>query len=117
MFIFYLLNSYFLLAAMVSPLSEGFELLFDGAVDPEKFEIVPALHHLIRLFRKMLRQGEFEIVCLLFLLRPLVCAGLDLVQQNVAGPSELCGGGPARVRSCGLTFSVFHPYERSPGSL
>jgi len=88
-----------------------FELaLLDGAADAKEFQIVPAFHHLVRLFREMLRQSEFEIVRLLFLHRPLISAGLDLIKQNVAGPSELCGGAEIVKSSGGV--SEFVQYQQ-----
>ena len=67
--------------------------LFDSAVKPEEFQVVRALEHLVRLFGKMFREGEFEIAGLLLLHGPLVRAGFDLVKQDAAGPAKLGGRG------------------------
>lgn len=53
--------------------------LLHGAPESEEFQVVAALHRLLGLLGKMLRQRELEIVRLLLRPRPLICAGLDLV--------------------------------------
>ena len=56
--------------------------------DTEKFKVVRALEHLVRLLDKVLRQGKGEVVSLLLLQRSLISPGLDLVEENIAGPTE-----------------------------
>ena len=63
-----------------------------GAAQAEELQVVTALHHFVRLFGEMLREGEGEVMRLLFLDGALVGAGFDLVEQNAAGPAELRGG-------------------------
>ena len=71
----------------------GFEFAFPhGAAQAEKFQIVGTLEHLVGLLGEVLRQGEIEVVRLLFRDGALVGAGLDLVEQHIARPAEAGGG-------------------------
>jgi len=71
----------------------GLELtLPDGPADPEEFQAVGALDHLVGLLGKVLRKREAEVVGFLVGDRALVGAGLDLVEQDVARPPEAGGG-------------------------
>ena len=86
-----------------------FEFAFlDRPADAEELEVVGTLEHLVRLLGQMLRQGEGEVVGLLLRHRPFVGPGLDLVEQDVAGPAEL-GGGAEVVKQL---WRGFNPTEK-----
>ena len=52
--------------------------------DAEEFEIVGTLEHFFGLLGQILRQGEGKVVRLLLRHRPLIRAGLDLVEEDIA---------------------------------
>lgn len=82
----------------------------------EKLQVVPALEHLVRLLRKVLRQGHFEVVGLLLFHRPLIRARLDLGQQHAAAPAALRGGAQVVEPGGGVFHLVDQQEVVSPGN-
>ena len=70
-----------------------FEFAFPhGAAQAEELQVVGTLEHLVGLLGEVLRQREIEVVRLLFRDRAFVGTGLDLVEQDIARPTEAGGG-------------------------
>ena len=68
-----------------------------------------------RLLRKVLRQGEIEVVRLFLRDGALVSTGLDLVEQHIARPAEAGGGAEIPKAGCG-DFDLLEEFDVvSPG--
>ena len=91
--------------------------LLHRPADAEELQVVAALEHLVRLLGEMLRQGEREVVRLLFLDSALIGAGFDLVEQDIARPAELRGGAQVVEAGGGVGHLVKNESMMAPGNL
>src|SRR3990167_7145856 len=66
-----------------------FQMTFmDGFLDAQKFQIVGTLESFFRLFRQVNRQGQLKIACFAVSQEVTIGVGLDLVQENIAAPTQ-----------------------------
>ena len=79
--------------------------LANDATDAKELQIIPALERFLRLFGQMLRQDGGKIVRFVLLQRTLVGLRLDLVEEDVAAPTEAsCGAEVVKAGGGGFCF-------------
>jgi hypothetical protein len=89
-----------------------------GQLSPEtpEFRVAGTLHHFFGLLGKMLRQGKGKIVGFLFHNGAFVSPGLDLIQEDIAAPTELGGGAEVVKSGDGITQFVKNEQVLTPGN-